>query len=46
MHEVRVPFAGGGEFLLGNYHITESMAYLGEQIVYGNHRGVVEPSPN
>lgn len=46
MHEVRVPFAGGGDFLLGNYHITESMAYLGEQIVYGNHRGVVEPSPN
>lgn len=46
MHEVHVPFAGGGDFLLGNYHITESMAYLGEIIVYGNMNGVVEPSPN
>lgn len=46
MHEVRVPYLGGGDFLLGNYHITESMAYLGEQIVYGNQKGVVEPSPN
>lgn len=46
IHEVRVPYAGGGAFLLGNYHITESMAYLGEQIVYGKMNGVVEPSPN
>lgn len=45
MHEVRVPFAGG-DFLLGNYHISESMAYIGEQIVYGNKPGTVEPSPN
>lgn len=45
MHEVRVPFAGGS-FLLGNYHISESMAYIGEQIVYGNKTGIVEPSPN
>ena len=28
MHEVHVPYAGG-DFLLGNYHISESMAYLG-----------------
>lgn len=44
-HEVYVPFVGGS-FLLGNYHITESMAYLGEEIMYGDTIGVVEPSPN
>ena len=46
MHEVRVPYQGGGDFLLGNFHITESMAYLGEQIMYGNMQGVVATSPN
>jgi len=44
-HEVVVPFATGS-FLLGNYHISESMAYLGEQIMYGGSSGVVQPSPN
>ena len=44
--KVYVPYDGGGCFLLGNYHISESMAYLGEMIVYGNASGVVEPSPN
>ena len=43
-HEVRVPYTGGS-FLLGNYHISESMAYLGELVMYGS-LGVVAPSPN
>lgn len=45
LHEVRVPF-NGGDFLLGSFHISESMAYLAECIVYGAKPGVVEPSPN
>lgn len=45
MHEVRVPYVGG-DFVLGNIHISESMAYIGEQIVYGGKPGVVQPPPN
>ena len=46
MHEVRVPYSRGGYFLLGHYHISESMAYLAENIVYGNMPDVIEESPN
>lgn len=46
MHDVRIPYFGGGDFLLGNFHITESMAYLGELIMYGSMPGVVATSPN
>lgn len=45
LHEVHVPY-NGGDFLLGSYHISESMAYLAEIIVYGKNSGIVEPSPN
>lgn len=45
MYEVHVPYRGG-DFLLGNYHISESMAYIGEQIMYGKPSVIVEPSPN
>ena len=46
MHEVRVPYQRGGYFLLGHYHISESMAYLAENVVYGNMPNVIEASPN
>ncbi len=45
IHDVHVPYAGG-DFLLGNYHISESMAYLGEKIMYGNNPLIVQASPN
>lgn len=46
LYEIHIPYQGGGDFLLGNYHICESMAYIGEQILYGAMPGVVQPSPN
>lgn len=46
LSQIRVPYQGGGYFLLGNYHISESMAYIGEEIMYGGMNGVVQPSPN
>ncbi|NDV84852.1 hypothetical protein D0T87_23180 [Bacteroides sp. 51] len=45
--KVYIPFSDKGnryEFKLGSYHISESMAYLAEQIMYGNPPMV--PSPN
>lgn len=43
---IHVPYQGGGDFLLGNYHISESMAYIGEKIMYGGRPSVIQPSPN
>ncbi len=43
---IHVPYQGGGNFLLGNYHISESMAYIGEKIMYGGRPSVIQPSPN
>ena len=43
---IQVPYQGGGDFMLGNYHISESMAYIGEEIMYGGTPDVVQPSPN
>lgn len=45
LHQVHVPYSGGN-FLLGSFHISESMAYLAELIVYGEDTGVVDASPN
>ncbi len=46
LSKIHVPYQGGGNFLLGNYHISESMAYIGEKIMYGGRPSVIQPSPN
>lgn len=35
LSKIQVSYQGGGDFMLGNYHISESMAYIGEEIMYG-----------
>lgn len=46
VHIVEVPNSTGTDFKLGSYHISESMAYMGEQIIYGQPGNIVGYSPN